>query len=65
VQSKDTSLFKLLRCFPPILQIKHGQPIRDDEDYEIKGNQTFVLKKFMIQFIIDFKMYKDIGIYID
>jgi hypothetical protein len=29
---KNTSLFKRLRYFPPILQIKHGQPISDDDD---------------------------------
>jgi hypothetical protein len=35
---KDTSVFKRLRYFPPILQIKHGQAVRDDDDYEIRGN---------------------------
>jgi hypothetical protein len=62
---KDTSLFKRLRYFPPSYQIIHGQPkpIRDDEDYEIKCSRLFVPKEFITQFIIDFKMYKDTGIY--
>jgi hypothetical protein len=34
---KNTSLFKRLRYFPPILQIKHGKPARDDDDYEINS----------------------------
>jgi hypothetical protein len=59
---KNTSLFKRLRYFPPILEIKHGQPQHDDEDYEIRGNRVFVSKEFMTDFIIDFKMYKDTGI---
>jgi hypothetical protein len=60
---KNTSLFKRLRYFPPILQIKYGQPARDDDDYEIRGNRVFVSKEFMTDFIIDYKMYKDTGIY--
>jgi hypothetical protein len=44
---KDTKLSKMLRYFPPILQIKHGHPQQDYEDYEIRGNQTFVSKDFM------------------
>jgi hypothetical protein len=37
---KNTTLFKRLKYFPPILQIKYkyGQPVRDKEDYEIRGN---------------------------
>jgi hypothetical protein len=60
---KDTTFFKRLRYFPPILEIKHGQPVRDDENYEIIGNRTFVSKEFMTYCIIDYKMYKDTGIY--
>jgi hypothetical protein len=60
---KNTSLFKRLRYFPPILQIKHRQPQHDDDDYEIRGNREFVSKEFMTQFIIDYKMYKDTGIH--
>jgi hypothetical protein len=41
---KDTKLFKMLRYFPPILEIKHGQLQQDDDDYEIIGNRTFILK---------------------
>jgi hypothetical protein len=59
---KNTSLFKRLRYFPPILQIKHGQLVCDDDDYEIRGNRVFVSKEFMTDFIIDYKMYKDTGI---
>jgi hypothetical protein len=44
---KNTSLFKRLRYFLPIQQIKHGQPVRDDEDYEIRGNQQFISKEFI------------------
>jgi hypothetical protein len=60
---KTTQVFKRLRYFPPILQIKHGQPVRDDEDYEIRGNRVFVSKEFMIDCVINYKMYKDTGIY--
>jgi hypothetical protein len=60
---KDTPLFKRLRYFPPILQIKHGKPQHYDIDYGIIGNRLFVSKDFMTQFIINFKMYKDTGIY--
>jgi hypothetical protein len=35
----DSKLFKLMRYFPPILEIKHGQPVQDDDDYEIRGNR--------------------------
>jgi hypothetical protein len=60
---KNISLFKKLRYFPPILQIKYEQPARDDDDYEIRGNRLFILKEFMILFITDYKMYKETGIY--
>jgi hypothetical protein len=60
---KNTSLFKRLRYFPPILQIKYGLPVHDDNDYEIGGIRVFVSKEFMTDCIIDFKMYKDTGIY--
>jgi hypothetical protein len=60
---KNTSPFKRLRYFPPILQIKHGQPQHDDEDYEIRGNRVFLWKEFITQFITDYKMYKNTGIY--
>jgi hypothetical protein len=60
---KNTSLFKRLRYFPSILEIKHGQPARDDNDYEIRGNRVFVSKEFMTDCIINYKMYKDTGIY--
>jgi hypothetical protein len=60
---KNTSLFKLLRYFPPILQIKHRQPQQDYEDYEIRGNREFVSKEFMTDCIINYKIYKDTGIY--
>jgi hypothetical protein len=60
---KNTPLFKRLGYFPPILEIKHGQPQYDYDDYEIRSNQMFVSKELMTQFIIDFKMYEDIGIY--
>jgi hypothetical protein len=60
---KDTPLVKRLRHFPPILEIKHEQPQQDYEDYEIRGNTEFVLKEIMMQFIMDFKMYEDTGIY--
>jgi hypothetical protein len=60
---KGSKLFKMLRYFPPILEIKNGQPVRDDDDYEIRGNREFIWKEFIMQFIIDFKMYKNTGIY--
>jgi hypothetical protein len=61
---KDTPLFKRLRYFPPILQIKHEKPQQDYNDYEIRGNRVFVLKEFMLQFTIDFKyIYKNTAIY--
>jgi hypothetical protein len=31
---KDSKLFKMLRYFPPILEMKNGQPVHDDDDYE-------------------------------
>jgi hypothetical protein len=60
---KDSKLFKMMRYFPPILEIKHGQPVEDNDDYEIRGNREFVSKEFITQFIIDFKMYENTGIY--
>jgi hypothetical protein len=54
---KDSKLFKMMRYFPPILEIKHGQSVHDDDEYEIRGNRELVSKEFMTQFIIDFKMY--------
>jgi hypothetical protein len=57
------NLFKMLRYFSSILEIKNGQQPRDDDDYEIIGNRTFVSMEFMTEFIIDFKMYKNTGIY--
>jgi hypothetical protein len=58
---KDSKLFKMMRYFPPILEMKNGQAVEDDDDYEIKGNREFVSKEFMTQFIIDFKMYENTG----
>jgi hypothetical protein len=60
---KNTTLFKRLRYFPPILEIKYGQPARNDNNYEIRGNRVFVSKEYMTDCIIDYKMYKDTGIY--
>jgi hypothetical protein len=34
---KNSPLFKRLRYFLPILQIKHGQPQEDYDYYEIRG----------------------------
>jgi hypothetical protein len=56
---RNTSLFKRLRYFPPILQIKYRQPARDDDDYEIRGNRVFVSKEFMTDCIIDYR-YRNI-----
>jgi hypothetical protein len=50
---EDTKLFKMLRYFPPILEIKNGQAVHEDDEYEIRVNQEFVLKEFMTQFFID------------
>jgi hypothetical protein len=55
---KDAQLFKLLRYFSPILELKHKQPPFNDDEYETVGNGIFILKEFIMQFIIDFKMYK-------
>jgi hydrogenase maturation factor len=60
---KDSKLFKMLRYFPPTLEIKNGQMECDDYYYEIRGNREFVSKELMMLFIIDFKMYKNRGIY--
>jgi hypothetical protein len=60
---KNSKQFKVMRYFPPILEIKHGQPVEDDDDYEIRGNREFVSKEFMTHFIIDLKMYENTGIY--
>jgi hypothetical protein len=35
---KNKLLFKGLRYFPPILEIKHEQPQDDYNNYEIRGN---------------------------
>jgi hypothetical protein len=35
---KDSKLFKMMRYFPAILEIKNGQPVEDDDDYEIRDN---------------------------
>jgi hypothetical protein len=35
---KDSKLFKMMRYFPPTLEIKNGQPVNEDDDYEIRGN---------------------------
>jgi hypothetical protein len=43
---KNTSLFKRLRYFPPILQIKYGQPAHDDEEYLFKIGSTVYVKDF-------------------
>jgi hypothetical protein len=60
---KNTSLFKRLRYFPPIVRIKYGQPERNDDEYEIRGNRVFVSKEYMTDCIIDYKMYENTGIY--
>jgi hypothetical protein len=60
---KNTPLFRLLRYFSPIYQILHGQPQPDYDDEGIRDSWLFVSKEFMTQYIIDYKMYKDTGIY--
>jgi hypothetical protein len=39
---KNTWLFKFLRYFPPILQLKNVPPQPDDNEYEIVGNRIFI-----------------------
>jgi hypothetical protein len=60
---KEHFLFNIYRFFPPILSLRYGHPERNDNEYEIEGNKTLVSKEFMNQFIIDYKMYENTGIY--
>jgi hypothetical protein len=56
-------LFNVYKFFPPILSLRYVHPERNDNEYEVVGNKTLVCKEFMNQFIIDYKMFKNIGIY--
>jgi hypothetical protein len=59
---KNTPHFKRLRYFPPILQIRYGQPQPGYNDDGIRCSRLFVSKEFMTEFFIYYKMYKDTGI---
>jgi hypothetical protein len=60
---KEHFLFNIYRFFPQILSLKYGHPEHNDNEYKIVGNKTLVSKEFMNQFIIDYKMYENTGIY--
>jgi hypothetical protein len=60
---KKHFLFNIYRFFPPILSLRYGHPERNGNEYEIVGNKILVSKEFMNQFIIDYKMYENTGIY--
>jgi hypothetical protein len=48
--------------YPQFLKF-NGHSQHDDDDYEIVGNQIFIFKEFVVQFIIGFKMYDCNGMY--
>jgi hypothetical protein len=60
---KENFLFNVYMHFPPILSLRYGHPEHNDNEFEVVGNKTLVFKEFMNQFIIDYKMYENTGIY--
>jgi hypothetical protein len=51
------------RYFPPIFSIRYGRPETNRDDYIITGNKLLKRKEFMNQFILDNKMYENMGVF--
>jgi hypothetical protein len=60
---KNHFLFNIYRFFPPILCIRFGQPEMNGEDYIVTGNKLLKTKGFLNQFILDYKMYENTGVF--
>jgi hypothetical protein len=56
-------LVHVYRYFPPILNIRYGQPEKNGDDYIVTGNKILKTKGFMNQFILDYKMYENTGVF--
>jgi hypothetical protein len=56
---------KIISCsmFPRILRIRYGQQETNGEDCRVTGNKLLKTKEFLNEFILDYKMYENTGVF--